>query len=49
MDEKKLIEGILKGDENSLRLFYKKYSPKLFFFIKKKVQEEKDIYLSCFS
>ena len=43
MDEKKLIEGILKGDENSLRLFYKKYSPKLFFFIKKKVQEEKDI------
>lgn len=42
MDEKKLVEDILKGREVPLRQFYKLYKDKLFSFIKSKVDSGQD-------
>ncbi len=38
----KLIQGILLGDEKSLRRFYLSYKPKLFAYIKRKIAKDQD-------
>ena len=43
MNEHSLIKGILSGKEQYLRIFYEKYACKLTAFIRKRVNEEKDV------
>jgi RNA polymerase sigma-70 factor, ECF subfamily len=43
IDEKKIIHGILKGDENSLRGFYTYFKPSLLTFIRNRIADEKDV------
>lgn len=43
IDEKKLVQGILSGNRKSLLAFYHTYKPSLFSYIKKKVNDFKDV------
>lgn len=40
--DRELISGILSGEEKTLRRFYILYKPKLFFYIKRKIANDKD-------
>lgn len=42
LEEDKLVKEILQGSEASLTLFWRSYKDKVFFFIKKRIKEEKD-------
>jgi RNA polymerase sigma-70 factor, ECF subfamily len=42
INEKEIIDGILKGDESSLRIFYRHFKPSLSTFIRNRVSNEKD-------
>ncbi|MBI2611610.1 RNA polymerase sigma factor [Candidatus Gottesmanbacteria bacterium] len=42
MKDKALVEGILKGDETSLRQFYTLYKPRLTSYIKRKISNPED-------
>ncbi len=42
MNDQKLVNQILQGQEKSLRYFYKTYQPRLLNFIKNKIANEKD-------
>lgn len=42
IDEKQLVSEILEGREPALRKFYRYYSPRLFTFIRRKIENEND-------
>jgi RNA polymerase sigma factor (sigma-70 family) len=43
INEKKIINGILKGEESSLREFYNHFKPSLLTFIGNRVADQKDV------
>jgi len=42
MEERKIVEKILSGDEKSLRFFYRHFAPPLFSYVKGKVAADED-------
>ncbi len=43
MDEQKIVERILAGDEKALRFFYRHFAPPLFSYVKEKIAVEEDV------
>lgn len=41
-DERMLVEGILKGREKSLRVYYQTFTPRIFAYIKNRTDTEED-------